>query len=126
MSEPKPRSRRSGVAGGRSVRHVVKCSPEEEAALVMRAARQGVSVPGLLVSAALNDDTGDAVALRRQQINQLLGLQRDLARVANNVNQVALIGNRTGQVPATVDDVMGALRHTSTRILDAIDRIAAS
>lgn len=121
-----PRQRRTGVAGGRVVRHVVRTSAEEEAALRVRAQRHGVSVAGLLVAAALNDDTADATLLRQQQINQLLGLQRDLAKVAVNVNQVARIANTTGQVPSTLDDVMSALRRTNDRLLDAVDRVAAS
>lgn len=95
-------------------------------ALRVRAQRHGVSVAGLLVAAALNDDTADATLLRQQQINQLLGLQRDLAKVAVNVNQIARIANTTGQVPATLDDVVSALRRTNDRLLDAVDRVAAS
>lgn len=82
-----------------------------------------MSVAELLISAAMDDETADAVALRRQQMRQLLGLQRDLAKVAVNVNQVARIANTFHKVPSTADETFAELRRVAQRIEDAIGRI---
>lgn len=52
------RRRRANVEGGRVHRHDVKVSAEEEAALLLRAQAKNISIPRLLVEAALADQAG--------------------------------------------------------------------
>ena len=66
MSEEAPkgrlfaRRRRANVDGGRQHRHEVKVSPEEEAVLLRLALQHRVTVPRLLVEAAMSMVKGTA------------------------------------------------------------------
>jgi hypothetical protein len=79
-------------------RHEVKVSPEEEAQLVALAEKHRVTIPRLLIEAALNEDS-ESPSERRDQFMQLSNLQRLIGSVANNVNQIARHANSTGEVP---------------------------
>jgi hypothetical protein len=74
----------------------VRLSPEERVQLRARAVELGVSVPRLMVEAALSGvETPDD---RRREIATLFELRRLLATVANNVNQQAKQANISGDV----------------------------
>ena len=62
------------------------------------AARQGVSVPRLLVEAALAGD-GWTPTQRRGLVRELLAARRDLAGLATNVNQLARWANTVERFP---------------------------
>ena len=120
------RRRRANVAGGRQHRqhrHEVRVTPEEEALLLQRAAAQRVSVPRLLVEAALAA-RGETPTERRDAMSTLFGLHRLLAGVANNLNQMTRALHATGEMPAQTPEVLAALRRTAERIDTAIDRLA--
>lgn len=95
----KSRRRRANVDGGRMHRHEVKVSPEEEAQLLALAEKHRVTIPRLLIEAALSEGT-ESPSERRDQFMQLSALQRLVGTVANNINQIAKHANATGEVPA--------------------------
>ena len=101
------RRRRANVVGGRVHKHNVRVSAEEEAALVVRAAANGVSVPRLLVEAALADAHG--VVDRRGDLLELFSVARTLGALGNNLNQIAKATNAGRELP---EDLQEPLRHT--------------
>lgn len=120
---PLARRRRANVAGGRHHKHEVKVSPEEEARLVRLAAKHRVSVPRLLVEAALTE-ARETPTERRNAIASLFGLHRLLGSIANNVNQMAKATNATGEVQADLRATMAAVRRTAERIDEAVDGLS--
>jgi hypothetical protein len=119
------RRRRANVAGGRQHAHRVLVTPEEEAQLVQRAERQRVSVPRLLIEAALAQ-AGETPTERRQAMVTLLVLRRSLAGVAINVNQLAKQGNVTGEFPHEAEQVLPEIRRAVDRIDAVLDELAAA
>ncbi|MFE1595080.1 plasmid mobilization protein [Nocardia sp. NPDC058705] len=91
------RQRQANTVGGRAKAHCVKVTPEQELELVARAARAKVSVSRLLVEAALSD-AGNTVGTSRDVADRLAGIERLLANIANNVNQIAVVANSDGSV----------------------------
>ncbi|MEW1920769.1 plasmid mobilization protein [Pseudarthrobacter oxydans] len=116
----KSRRRRANVDGGRMHRHEVKVSPEEEAQLLALAEKHRVTIPRLLIEAALNEDS-ESPSERRDQFMQLSNLQRLIGSVANNINQIARHANSTGEVPP---DATPAIAHARSVII-RIDRMLA-
>src|SRR3954447_6804543 len=119
------RRRRANVAGGGRHSHRVLVTPEEEAQLVPRAERERVSVPRLLIEAALAG-VGETPTQRRQAMTALFGMRRALAGVAINVNQLAKQGNVTGRFPTEAEGVLPEIRRAVERIDAAIDELAAA
>lgn len=118
------RRRRANVAGGRQHRHEVKVTPEEEAILLQLAEAQRVTVPRLLVEAALSAPAGESPSERRNAIAELFGLHRLLAAISNNVNQMARVTNATGNVHTEMVETLRAVRRTAERIDGAIDGLS--
>lgn len=113
----KSRRRRANVDGGRMHRHEVKVSPEEEAQLLALAEKHRVTIPRLLIEAALNENS-ESPSERRDQFMQLSTLQRLVGTVANNINQIARHANATGEVPA---EAAASIAHARAVII-RIDR----
>lgn len=113
----KSRRRRANVDGGRMHRHEVKVSPEEEAQLLALAEKHRVTIPRLLIEAALSEGTENP-SERRDQFMQLSTLQRLVGTVANNINQIARHANATGEVPA---EAAASIAHARAVII-RIDR----
>ena len=116
-SHPPGRMRRERQALPREAEQKVRLSVEEKRRLRERAGELGVSVPRLMVEAALSGV--ETPAQRRVWIAELFELRRLLATVANNVNQLAKVANTSGELPAgerlsrtvgEVDEMLGALR----------------
>ena len=105
------RRRQPNVAGGRKGSRVdVKLSAEETEVLRAKAHALGVSMPRLLVESALaaGETATETTTERRNVIVQLFALQRVLAGIANNVNQMAKRANHDGRIPQTTfDEVIG-------------------
>jgi hypothetical protein len=96
-ARPKRRVRRArSQAEPRRVYQQVTLTEAERGQLRARAAELGVSVPRLLVEAALSGV--ETPTDRKQQIAELFEVRRLLATVANNVNQLARSANISGQV----------------------------
>jgi Mobilization protein NikA len=93
---PPGRRRRGREAGSRRVFQQVRLNQAEHRELRERAAALGVSVPRLMVEAAL--EGRQTPTERRNEIAALFEVRRLLATVANNVNQLARSANIAGQV----------------------------
>lgn len=117
------RRRRANVLGGRHHAHRVKVTPEEESRLLVLATAQGISVPRLLIEAALAEDP-DARTMtaseRHQLIEEMFIVKRLLANIANNVNQIARVANSTGEVR---DEAVHYTRE-ARRLVDRLTEVA--
>lgn len=117
------RRRRENTPAGSKKRRDIWVTAEEEAALVARAERERVTVPNLLVSAALSEHS-DSPTERRAIAAELMSLHNLLARSSNNINQLARQANATGEFPGEAREAREALKFIRTvamRIDDAID-----
>ncbi|MCF3140833.1 MobC family plasmid mobilization relaxosome protein [Paenarthrobacter sp. AR 02] len=114
------RRRRANTPAGTKKRRDVWVTVEEEAALVARAEREKVTVPNLLVSAALAERT-DSPTERRAIAAELMQLHLLLARSSNNINQLARQANATSEFPIEASEALKHLRSVAMRIDDAID-----
>lgn len=102
-------------------------TPEEEARLLALALKYRVSVPKLLVDAALAGGAGEAAtrSLARDEILvELFGAHRLLAGVANNVNQMARATNATGEVQEAMLVTLAKVREVAMRIDEVVDLLA--
>ena len=118
------RRRRANVAGGRHHQHFVKVAPEEEAVLARLAAAQGVTVPRLLIESTL-DGVGETPSERRLAMAELFAIRRQLAGVANNVNQLARLANVEERYAVGTVDALREIRGVVGRIDRAIDGLSA-
>jgi len=118
------RRRRANVAGGRQHFHKVKVTPEEEGVLLRLAEAQRVTIPRLLVEAALATESTETPTERRNAMAELFALHRLLAAVSNNVNQIAKAANATGEVNGELVETLRAVRRVASRIDDAIDGLS--
>lgn len=111
------RARQANVAGGRSEATLVRMSPEEKTALAERAAQAGVSVPRLMVEAALSSspETGRAHAAMA-----LLELDTELRRIGANLNQLTRYAHQQREVPEHLVDAL----HAVTRACLSVDATA--
>lgn len=126
-SRPRPgggRRRRANARGGRSHRHEVKVTAEEEARLVALAQEQGVTVARLLVESAMAGEGGETASERRVLITELFAVHRSLAGVANNVNQITRKLHTTDELAAETSQVLRAARATMQRLDAVIDKLA--
>jgi hypothetical protein len=114
------RRRRENTPAGTKKRRDLWVTVEEEAALVAKAEREKVTVPNLLVSAALSDDT-DSPTERRAIAAELMSLHNLLARSSNNINQLARQANATSEFPVEARKALKHIRSVAMRIDDAID-----
>ena len=109
-------------AGRRGVLHKVRVTAEQEQVLVAKADRHGWTVARLLAESALNGSAEEAAQVKLL-MGELFDLQRSLAAVGNNLNQIARATNATGEwQPATA----GAIRDLEvelTRVRAFVDRL---
>ncbi|MGL5859613.1 MAG: plasmid mobilization protein [Angustibacter sp.] len=116
------RRRRANVTGGRQHSHRVMVSPQEQALLVQRAAVQRVTVPRLLVEAALSG-AAETPTQRREAMVELFRIHRLLGAISRNVNQLARATHATGQVPAETTVTLVKVREVADRIDRTIDEL---
>ncbi len=120
------RRRARNVPGGRPFKHEVKVSDAEEARLVVLASRHGMSIPRLLVAAALDRSDEITAADKRELLTELFTIHRLLGNMANNVNQIARAVNSTGDLPPQTGAVFTALGSTLQRVNREIERFSLS
>jgi hypothetical protein len=120
-AQRQPRRRRR-VPGGRQHRHEVKVTPEEEARLLRLALEQRVTIPRLMVEAALAGGAQTA-SMSRDVLEELFRMHRLLATIANNVNQIAKATNATFETQPETFATLEAVRRTAERIDDAVDAL---
>ena len=102
-----PTAEAKGGGGRKRLREVlarpgqinVRVSDRERAALTARAAELGVTIPRLMVEAALEGDGPEIRAERLKLARELNRTRAQVATVANNVNQLARVANTTGELP---------------------------
>jgi hypothetical protein len=114
------RRRRANTPAGTKKRRDLWVTAEEEAALVARAAREHVTVPNLLISAALSEASETPTA-RKAAAAELMALHTLLARVSNNVNQIARHANAGEEFPQDARAVLGYVREVAMRIDRAVE-----
>jgi len=114
------RRRRKNTPAGSKKRRDVWVTVEEEAAMVARAEREGVTVPNLLVSAALSEKS-DSPTERRAIMAELMALHNLLARSSNNINQLARQANATSEFPAEASEALKYIRSVAMRIDGTIE-----
>lgn len=117
------RRRRANVEGGRQHFHKVKVSPEEEALLLQLAEKQGVTIPRLLVESALSSEASETPTERKQAIAELFAIHTLLARVSNNVNQLARHANSGDEFPAEAAATLAYVKKLAVRIREVVDGI---
>lgn len=111
--------RRRRVVGGRSEKVVVRFTPEELAAVSLRAAAAGLTTPSYLAVTGLRPE-GVAAADARSALINMTGARRVLAGVASNLNQLTHKLHGTGQVDASLPAVLEAVERIASRVESAI------
>ena len=110
------RKRQANIGGGRKVVRQLKLSVVQDTALRVHADELGVSVQRLLVESTLSAFAGETVTERRDLLTALFQLQRGLAAVGNNINQIARAANATGEIQSELHASLEHLRATVARI----------
>lgn len=98
MSE---RKRQQNVAGGRPVTRKLTLTPVQDGQLTVAAERAGRTVPAFLVEAGLKAGGFQTETERRESIFALFQLREQLARIGNNLNQMARLLNSEGKSTQT-------------------------
>lgn len=114
------RSRRKNVAGGRTIPHKVMVSPGEESMLAARASAARVTIPRLLVEAALAN-TGETSTQRADLAAAMFASYRMLASLANNINQIAKATNSTREAQPDTAAALAAVRRAAFRLERVLD-----
>ncbi|WP_240720928.1 MobC family plasmid mobilization relaxosome protein [Pseudarthrobacter sp. NamE2] len=109
------RRRRANSPAGTKKRRDVWVTAEEEAALIGKAARQKVTVPNLLLTAALSESS-ETPTERRAAMAELMAIHTLLARVSNNVNQIARHANAGDEFPQDAKAALAYVREVAMRI----------
>ncbi len=86
---------------------------------MQRAAAAHVTVPRLLVEAALSE-TGETATDRSELRAEFFHARRLLAAVSNNLNQIAKATNATGEVQADLESTLHAVRAVAERLDHAL------
>ncbi|MFJ5695122.1 MobC family plasmid mobilization relaxosome protein [Arthrobacter sp. NPDC093125] len=107
--------RRANSPAGTKKRRDVWVTAEEEAALLAKAARQKVTVPNLLLTAALSEES-ETPTERRAAMAELMAVHTLLARVSNNVNQIARHANAGDEFPQDAKAALAYVREVAMRI----------
>lgn len=119
---PPPGGRRTRLEGGRNRAVLVRVSDEEHERLAALAGDAGVSVPRLLVEAALGAG-GPTPAERRAQFAALLAARRQLAGMATNLNQLARWANTEARWPAGAEPAAAAVERATGRLEAALEAL---
>jgi hypothetical protein len=98
---------------------LVRLSDAEKLQIQARAISAGVSMPRLLVEAALLGSAQTA-SERRALVAELLAARRLVAALGNNVNQLARVANSTGQVPSELAAAAAAVARATARLDAAV------
>ena len=112
--------------GGRGVRRNVRLTEFEDNALMLKAAEQSVSVQRLLVESALTFEAGETATERRHAVAAILRVERQLAAIGNNLNQIARAVNAGEPVEAGISGSLEYLRGALKRLDQAADVIASA
>ncbi|MBX9426414.1 plasmid mobilization protein [Streptomyces lateritius] len=120
----KPR-RRSRNPSERARKTTTRLSDTEKAEIVAAAAQRGVTVARFLAAAGLAAARGSTALHTNERldtaIDELAALRTALARIGNNINQIAYVHNASGQPrPGELEHALSVL----TRSLGCLDNAA--
>lgn len=115
--------RRGNSSEPRKTQHHVRVNADEEAALLALALRRNVSVPRLLVEAALEADAGMSHSDLTDLGQTLFGLSRQIGAVGVNLNQLAKVANATGEVPDDLAAAVSGIRMLGRKVEAALDHV---
>lgn len=90
------RKRQANQTGGRPVRRNVMMTDAEFAEVSIAAERAGRTVPRFLVESSISRVRGISPDEVHEAITGLFGVQHQLAKIGNNVNQIARHANASG------------------------------
>ncbi|MFE6101293.1 plasmid mobilization relaxosome protein MobC [Streptomyces laurentii] len=119
----KPR-RRSRNPSERTRKTTTRLSDDEKAEIVAAAAQRGVTVARFLAAAGLTAARGSTALHTNEQldaaIDELAALRTALARIGNNINQIAYVHNAGGQPrPGELDHALSVLTRSLGQLDDA-------
>ncbi|AJF68549.1 plasmid mobilization protein [Streptomyces vietnamensis] len=119
----KPR-RRSRNPSERTRKTTTRLSDTEKAEIVAAAAQRGVTVARFLAAAGLAAARGSTALHTNERldtaIDELVALRTALARIGNNINQIAYVHNAGGQPrPGELDHALSVLTRSLGRLDDA-------
>ncbi|WP_432077162.1 plasmid mobilization protein [Streptomyces wuyuanensis] len=119
----KPR-RRSRNPSERTRKTTTRLSDTEKAEIVAAAAQRGVTVARFLAAAGLAAARGSTALHTNERldaaIDELAALRTALARIGNNINQIAYVHNAGGQPrPGELDHALSVLTRSLGRLDDA-------
>jgi len=118
------RKRQANVPGGRPVRLNVRLSDAEYSALKLAAAELSVTVPRYLKESALSATRGEVLTERKALLQHLFGVQRQLAAVGNNLNQLTRAFHAEGTVGADVAATLDTVRQSVAAVNDTLESLA--
>lgn len=110
------RMRQANVDGGRPCRREVKLTAREDGALVDAATDRELTVPAFLVEAGLNAVGQVSDKQRREAASALLRVEYQLARIGNNLNQIARQVNTDGSLSDDLDGTLALVRQEMERL----------
>ncbi|MFE1764708.1 MobC family plasmid mobilization relaxosome protein [Streptomyces angustmyceticus] len=118
--------RRSRNPSERTRKTTTRLSDTEHAEIVTAAAQRGVTVARFIAAAGLAAARGSTTLHSNEQldaaIDELAALRTALARVGNNINQIAFVYNAGGQPrPGELDYALATLTRLLSRIDDTAD-----
>lgn len=122
MSE---RKRQQNIAGGRPVTRKLTLTPVQDGQLTVAAERAGRTVPAFLVEAGLQAGGFQTETERRESIFALFQLREQLARIGNNLNQMARLLNVEGEVHDDLCATLAVVREKIKGVDDVADLFAA-
>lgn len=118
------RKRQANVPGGRPVRLNLRLSEAEYAALKLSATELSVTVPRYLKEAALATSRGETLTERKALLQHLFELQRQLAAVGNNLNQLTRAFHADGTVGSDLARTLVAVRQSVATVNDTLESLA--
>ncbi|MER7484536.1 MobC family plasmid mobilization relaxosome protein [Streptomyces sp. NPDC126497] len=122
-----PRRRRRNPSE-RTRKTTTRLSDTEHAEIVVAATQRGITVARFLATAGLAAARG-STALHTDErldsaIDELAALRTALARIGNNINQIAHVHNAGGQpLPGELDHALAILTRLLARVDDAADAL---
>ncbi|GAA2935811.1 MobC family plasmid mobilization relaxosome protein [Kitasatospora cinereorecta] len=119
----KPR-RRSRNPSERTRKTTTRLSDTEKAEIVAAAAQRGITVARFLAAAGLATARGSTTLHANERldsaVDELAALRTALARIGNNINQIAHVHNAGGQPrPGELDHALSVLTRSLGRLDDA-------
>ncbi|MEU8744925.1 plasmid mobilization relaxosome protein MobC [Streptomyces sp. BPPL-273] len=120
--------RRSRNSSERARKTTTRLSDTEKAEIADAATQRGVTVARFLATAGLSAARGRAAVHSNDQldtaIDELAALRTALARVGNNINQIAFVLNSGGHpLAGELEHALGALTELLARVDDAANEL---